>query len=676
MPLDQRTIYTCANPKPDSTAWISNFLYCGNNEEVPVPPPHPTSVLYGASPPRSIAPKIPGVRYGWPSTYYSHRDARIMLSHRFTPLDHRRGFRKWQDRNYSYPRVIDKLKLLGDRVNAVIKNPDRVDLFGELFAFMIGLDTSPLTKLPYIPLVADNLSIVRKLYLDQEADSSPEWVKDELLPSVLGYFPIAKDDGKISFYATVKALLTGKRTITTPGRYLKRAYPTLPDHKIRDVANVHNIEYAEPEIKIARSESECIRVVAEGPGSCMANSNYHSANWFKGHVHPAAVYGYSEEDPAWKPDTEILYFEDGKGKIKARVICNAVTKACARIYGDETRMQRAMVKLGYRQEVGALKGARIRNIENENGDGIILPYVDAGVSSGGGDLRFVLENDRYLRLGEHGPRTYMGYERGGVAYPDGRDDEDVHTCDSCGDDYEEAYMNGTHDGQHVCDGCRDEYYSYAVVSLNPEQRAIVHDDESTYVHGLDDRYLDSILDEADIYECQHSGRYYHIDDLVDTPEGMVHTDYAVSLDEEYDDCNYAMKGYTVETHDGRTIHEDHAIRDYFTGDVYCEDDVDIVSVIVEGRWFSLTAESMFKHIDGLSALNGVIRFARAENDAVPLRDYLLGNDGTPCLTYECTVADQHLAAPREDMHVLLTEVREMLLNKEETECEETDQMAA
>lgn len=680
MPLDQRLLYTCANPKADLTPQISTFLYGLDDEVRPVPlPPQPTSVLYGASPPRPTAPQIPGVRYGWPSRYYNHFDARMMLSRRLTPLEHRRGFRKWQDRNYSYPRPVEIMKLLGDHVNAVIKNPDRVDLFGELFAFMIGLDTSSLTKLPYMPLLVDNYTIVRKRYWDQ-AGSSPEWVKDALLPSVLGYFPIAKDDGKISFYATVKALLTGKRTITTPGRYLKRVYPTLPDHKIRDVANVHNIEYAEPEIKIARSESECIRVVAEGPGSCMANSNYPSNNWFKGHVHPAAVYGYSEEDPAWKPDTEILYFEDTKGKVKARVICNAVTKACARIYGDDTRMQRAMVKLGYRQEVGALKGARIRNIENENGYGIILPYVDAGVSSGGGDLRFVVENDRYLRLGEHGPRTYMGYEHGGVAYPDGRDDEDDDTfcCDSCGETYDNEDANSTFDGRIICDECRGEHYSYAIVSLNPVQRAIVHDDDSTYVHGMGDRYLDSILDEADIYECQYDGRYYHIDDLLSTPEGYVHMDHAVTLDEEYDDCSYAMKGRSVETHDGRTIHEDHSVQDYFTGDVYCEDDDDIVSVLVEGRWFSLTAESTFKHIDGLSALNGVIRFARAENDAVPLRDYLLNNDDTPSLTYKDgdTTSYSNPIASHVDMHALLTKVREMLLNKEETECEETDQMAA
>lgn len=656
MPLDQRFISN-ANPKQHRTEWIS--------------------VLYGASPPRSTSPKIPGVRYGWPSTHYSQWDAMMMLSHRLTPLEHRRGFRKWQDRNYSYPRAVEKLKLLGDHVNAVIKNPDRVDLFGELFKLLVGLDTSPLTKLPYMPLVADNYAIVRKRYWDQ-AGSSPEWVKDELLPPVMGYFPIAKDDGKISFYATVKALLTGKRTITTPGRYLKRVYPTLPDHKIRDVVNVHNIEYAEPEIKIARSESECIRVVAEGPGSCMANSNYSSNNWFKGHVHPAAVYGYSEEDPDWKPDTEILYFEDTKGKIKARVICDAVTKACARIYGDELRMRKAMEKAGYKQEVGALVGARIRNIENENGDGIILPYVDAGVSSGGGDLRFFVENDRYLRLGEDGLRTYMGYEYGGVAYPDGRDDEDTFCCNSCGEVYDNEDANSTFDGHIICDDCRSEYYSDAIVAVNPIRHELVHNDNTTFVQGVEEYYLDSILYEADIHECQYSGMYYHIDALVSTPEGMVHTDYAVHLDEDYDDCSYAIKGHTVETHDGRTIHEDHSVRDYFTGEVYCEDDGDIVLGLVEGRWFSLTAESTFKHIDGLSALNGVIRFARAENDAVPLRDYLLSNDDTPSLTYKDwdTTSYSNPIASHVDMHALLTKVREMLLNEEESECEETEQIAA
>lgn len=673
MPLDQRLLYTCANPKADLTAQISRFLYGLDDEVRPVPlPPQPTSVLYGASPPRPTAPQIPGVRYGWPSRHYSHFDARMMLSRRFMTIEHRLGFRKWQDRSYSYPRPVEIMKLLGDHVNAVIKNPDRVDLFGELFAFMIGLDTSSLTKLPYMPLVADNYAIVRERYWDQ-AGSSPEWVKEELLPPVMGYFPIAKDDGKISFYASVKDMLTSKRTTTTAGRYLKRVYPTLPDHKIRDIASEHNAEYVEPELKFARSESECIRVVAEGPGSCMANSNYgHNDHWFVGHVHPAAVYGYCEEDPSWKPDTEILYFEDAKGKIKARVICSAVTKACARIYGDELRMRKAMGKAGYKQEVGALVGARIRNIENENGDGIIIPYVDAGVGAGGGHLYFTELDDKYLVLEYEGRSTYAGYERRGVSTDTyDEDDEDTFCCDSCGEVYDNEDANSTFDGHIICDECRGEYYSYAVVGLNPEQRAIVHDDDSTYVHGLDDRYLDDILDEADIYACEYSGDYYHIDDLVSTPEGWVRRDYVVELDEEYDGCSYAMKGHTVETHDGRTIHENHAVSDYFTGDVYREDDDDIVSVLVEGRWFSLTAESMFKHIDGLSALNGVIRFARAENDAVPLRDYLLNNEYFPDCTPDLAV-DTSVGG----MLTLLTEVREMLLNKEEIECEETEQMAA
>lgn len=668
MPLDQRVLHIHST-NPTWSELVSKYMVgpsFTDESRIPIKQPVPEHK------------RIPGVLYGDPDRrdYYTRAEARDSLARKFRSLDTRKQFRYWGgSRGVSTSR--EAFKLLADYVHAVIKNPDRLDLFGELFSHLRG-DVSFFSKLRELPLVKDNIALMHNHFCT--TGTAPEWDKNFELPPVMGYFPIAKDDGKISFYATVKALLTDKRTITTPGRYLKRVYPTLPDHKIRDVANVHNIEYAEPEIKIARSESECVRVVAEGPGSCMANSNYPSNNWFKGHVHPAAVYGYSEEDPDWKPDTEILYFEDAKGKIKARVICSALTKACARIYGDETRMRRAMVKLGYRQEVGALKGARIRNIENENGDGIILPYVDAGVSSGGGDLRFFVENDRYLRLGEDGLRTYMGYEHGGVAYTDGRDyeDDDTFCCDSCGEAYDNEDANSTFDGHIICDECRSEYYSYAIVSLNPEQRALVHDDDSTYVHGMRDRYLDSILDEADIYECQYDGRYYHIDDLLSTPEGWVHENYAVALDEEYDDCGYAMKGHTVETHDGRTIHEDHAIRDYFTGDVYCEDDDDIVSVIVEGRWFSLTAESMFKHIDGLSALNGVIRFARAENDAVPLRDYLLNNDDTPSLTYKDgdTTSYSNPIASSVDMHALLTKVREMLLNKEETECEETDQIAA
>lgn len=619
------------------------------------------------------AQRIPGVLYGTGRLDYTSRlEAEYRLRRRFEDLETRMSFRKWNCHGYSqswWQRSKEHHKLLDAHVKAVMKSPDRLDVLGELYALTVGtLAEGYILNIPEVSAAFIGLKRRDCGSLDLE----PQWVKDRDLPRLYGYCVVALPDGNIEFFASVKHMLSGKRTQITPGRYLKRVYPTLPDHVVRDAASAHKLEYAVPEVKIARSESECIRVVAYGPESCMANSCYSNRDeWFAGHIHPAAVYGYDESNPTWKPDTEILYIEDAKGKIKARVICNAVTKACARIYGDENKMRRGLASLGYTQEVGALSGARIRRIENEDGEGVILPYVDAGVGSGGGDLRYTVGGD-YLLLGEYGDRTYAGYENRGISHSG--DDEDLYTCDSCGDEYEEDYMNVAHDGQHVCDGCRDEHYVYAIVRVNPDRRALVHIDNTTYVEGYEDNFHNDVLDEAGIYACEYSGGYFDVNDLVNTPEGWVHERHNVALDVEYDGCAYAMKGHTIETHDGRTIHQDHAIRDYFTGAVYCEDDDGLVGVVRNGTYYALTADSVLKHMDGLSVLDGHLVLGKAEGDAVPLRDYLLTQgEGLPKYPTNNPLCIEWVES---GMLSLMTEVYERLTKQEETECEETEQIAA
>jgi hypothetical protein len=72
-------------------------------------------------------------------------------------------------------------------------------------------------------------------------------------------------------------------------------------------------------------------------------------------------------------------------------------------------------------------------------------------------------------------------------------------------------------------------------------------------------HVDCDLSAFDIYYCEESSEYYHLDDLVMTLRGLIHSDYATSIDHEDADGNeYAHTDDVHELSDGTTCHTDDA----------------------------------------------------------------------------------------------------------------------
>jgi hypothetical protein len=197
------------------------------------------------------------------------------------------------------------------------------------------------------------------------------------------------------------------------------------------------------------------------------------------------------------------------GHIKARAVCWPERKVYVRVYGDVEQMQRAMTDLGYTQTERALVGARIRRIEDENGNGHIIPYVDKGVQSGGGSLHAKTDasDDKYWRINDegYGVNTYCGYENKGVtdSSDEDDDDEDYTTCDDCGarvhsDD--DQYTIGYHGDRTVCGSCIDEYTS--AIGRRGEEY-YVSNDNVTRCETDGNYYVDDYLSEDDIYRCEN-----------------------------------------------------------------------------------------------------------------------------------------------------------------------------
>ena len=359
-----------------------------------------------------------------------------------------------------------------------------------------------------------------------------------------------REAGCIAFAEAPPKLTADRFTVMKAGRYLTRFFgETLPEKDIKYWADLYVQQHSLLDVKFARDDDPAamVRAVAQGPKeSCMSNRYHGNSNWYKGQVHPAAVYV--------SPDIEIAYALVGT-EIVARAVCNRNEKWIARIYGDERRLLPALEALGYTQRDEALVGCRIRKIENENGDGFIMAYVDKGTGSGGGNLCYEPHCGGYWMLVRRGVyNTYEGYENNGVSQC-----EPQMMCADCDDamDEDDSVYIDRHD-RSVCTSCADHNYVTAVGRRGHEDYASTGD--CVECESDNTWYIEEYANDNDVYQCEVNGTWYKSDDMVMTSQGMVHTDEAVELAVDDSDGNsWAVENDTVTTHDGRVIHKDNAV---------------------------------------------------------------------------------------------------------------------
>lgn len=228
----------------------------------------------------------------------------------------------------------------------------------------------------------------------------------------------------------------GKRDIQQrmkPGRYLNRYFSEhLTNEQIEQWVAKLSVAVEDLGLKITQDADEIEQVYVGGPRSCMS----HSAGHFEGHCHPCRVYA--------GPDLALAYLGSADAAT-ARCIVWPEKKKYGRVYGDVSRMTLVLQQAGYTADSGDLTGARLQLIEDDNGDGIIVPYVD-GYSYG-------RVADGFLVIGS-GDVDLQCTEGASAA---GRP-----SCDRCGARVEEdelTFVEGRWENQSWCDEC----LSYATV---------------------------------------------------------------------------------------------------------------------------------------------------------------------------------------------------------------------
>lgn len=393
---------------------------------------------------------------------------------------------------------------------------------------------------------------------------------------------------EVAYYQSVDKLIRGIETRTKPGRFLAKFFPNLTPDQIRQYANDYLVATAPKQLHFAQTRDNIITAIDEGPSeSCQTRGYYDKAPderpWYAGHIHPAACYASGDFEVAYITDNNkpasLVDLHAGDQRITARAICNAENKTVARIYGDAAKMLPLLTSAGYAQVERALVGCRLLKIENEEGSGWIMPYVDAGIGSGGGSLDVDDYYDpdsgkSYWMLvrpenGEH--NTYEGYNNKGVL----DDEKERHRCPRCNaaHDDEDDIRYSDYEGTHYCSSCEDDFVLAVVrVSRYGRDYDMVLIDNTIEIDG--DWYAndDDLLSRCGFVQCIHCDEWTSLDNTTTTDSGQVCDDcdgQIVELAEESPDGN--EYGYRpdctqyVNTETGETVWlDDNTDADDFT----------------------------------------------------------------------------------------------------------------
>ena len=358
---------------------------------------------------------------------------------------------------------------------------------------------------------------------------------------------------QIAHYPTLKHLRDGREVVTKLGKYLTtfKDFIGLSEADVKDIVEKYNAIVASRtgwEVRFIESTDAdgFVRIYRDASaGSCMKGMD--------------AVRVYAHE----KSVIRLAYIQSLAGEILARCIVREDLKQYVRIYPDPNGstegkyLQQYLKANGYTH--GNLEGCLLKMIEHEDEDDIfVAPYIDAGVDGNGstgsaqsGEL-VDIDGRTYIEINTHGDLCLTMTN----GYTDDVEDEDMSECDECGELENNDDMYSTYHDQYICEHCINNNYYFAYVRNGQDY---VHCDSVVSVGG--EHYHVDYLDHYNIYACEDTGDYYHIDDLVMTLRGFIYYNLVQDIDHEDADGNTSAHEDDVhELSDGTTCHTDDAER--------------------------------------------------------------------------------------------------------------------
>lgn len=425
------------------------------------------------------------------------------------------------------------------------------------------------------------------------------------------------DPNRLAYTRDEAAGKADRQTVTSVGKYIKRHWPALPDHVLRDAAAL----YVPDQIEHGTGIQFLIRGVEFGPRSCM-QSGYGSIPFGERDNRQLKSWLGNPEDndePRWDRHPYAVYVPEfgwgmairtSEGQVLGRCLTwtdpdDASRKVFVRSYarnkggdlaqsGSDHTIESWLRERGFVKRDGWPAGAKFAQLCHPNGD-YLMPYIDGStgndrkVSEGWDDERkvsyFYRDPDGdYLCDNTNGSATHED---------DDEDDEDYRYCEDCDTrvHYEYTYHVGREEDRCVCDSCINDYTmvrgsrrswsgrsrgsGYSEYYIPQDDAQPVYSSCINSERGCEDYYVDPEHLPDDVVSTYNDG-YAELDDTVRcTDDEYYFTDdpCVVELAEECPStgANYATKDDAWKDGDGNW-HSDRMDYVEIDGAKYPEDD--------------------------------------------------------------------------------------------------------
>ena len=377
------------------------------------------------------------------------------------------------------------------------------------------------------------------------------------------------DKTRLAFTQDDRAAEADRQTLTTVGKYLKRHFPTMADHTIRDLV----AKYASVStFSISDEAEDIVTAVQDGPPSCM--------QWDESKIEDTGAHPYEVYKPAF--GWAIAVRKDGR-QINARALVMKRMKndkelkyfvrtyqrpsdTCARYSAPDDQLAQWLESQGYEHR-NSWRGEKIDYIKNaDRCYDFVAPYIDGSAQSVSEGYDSETHN-KYLVIADSG--DYECCSTGG-----GYESQNSCTCEDCDSriDEDDTYSVGYHGDRTVGPCCIDDYQH---VTGRRGESYYVPNDEAVEVNG--DYYDRDYLGEHDIV-CLHDGEYANMDDTVYIESQGEH--YRSDDSDVVEDHNndWQMRDDCVELESGEWALSDDAWCCEVSGEYYLCDDVDPVTI--------------------------------------------------------------------------------------------------
>lgn len=429
------------------------------------------------------------------------------------------------------------------------------------------------------------------------------------------------DPNRLAYTRDEAAGKADKQTVTSVGKYIKRHWPALPDHILRDAAAL----YVPDKIEYGTGIQFLIRGIEFGPRSCM-QSGYGTIPFKDSDLKQLKLWmGDPDEydEPRWELHPYSVYVPEygwgmvirtSEGQVLGRCLTwtdpeDASRKVFVRSYarnkggdlaqsGSDHAIEAWLKERGFVKRDGWPHGAKFAQLCHPSGD-YMMPYLDGStvndrrVSEGWDNERKV----GYFFRDPSGDYTCDNTDGSASRDDDEEDDEDYRYCEDCDtrDHYDNMHYVGRDGDRCVCESCFDDYVEvrgsrrswtgrgngYSEYHIRQEDASPVYSSHRNADNGCVDYHVDPDHLPDDVVITYHDG-CAELDDVVRCTDDEYYFPDDPCVVELAEECPstgayYAIKGDDAwEDGDGKW-HSDRIDYVEIEGEKYASDFFDRVS---------------------------------------------------------------------------------------------------